>query len=119
MWTARRSSLAIVSSSMMWDFFADYEHRILTAADVALLVEVSGSTLSQDRGKKCLAYAKSGIPVYWIVNLVDRQVEVYTRCETTGYKSRKDYLPCQQVPVTIGGRKLPPIAVDDLLPRDR
>ena len=24
------------------------------------------------------AYAKAGIPVYWIVNLVDRQVEVYT-----------------------------------------
>jgi Uma2 family endonuclease len=98
---------------------ADHEHRIPTAADVALLVEVSGSTLGQDRGKKCTAYARSNIPVYWIVNLVDRQVEVYSRCETTGYKSRKDYLPGQQVPLTIGGRKLPPIAVDDLLPRAR
>ena len=43
------------------------------------LVEVSDSTLSQDRGKKLSAYAKGGIPVYWIVNLVDRQVEVYSR----------------------------------------
>ena len=98
---------------------ADYEHRIPTASDVVLLVEVSGSTLNQDRGKKGTAYARGRIPVYWIVNLIDRQVEVYSRPGQTGYKWRKDYLPGQQVPVTIGGRKLPPIAVDDLLPRGR
>ena len=95
---------------------ADYEHRIPTAGDVALLVEVSGSTLIQDRGKKGTAYARGRIPVYWIVNLIDRQVEVYSRPGKSGYKLRKDYLPGQHVPVTIGGRKLPPIAVDDLLP---
>jgi Uma2 family endonuclease len=97
----------------------DYEHRIPTAADVALLVEVSGSTLNQDRGKKRTTYAEGGIPVYWIVNLVNRQVEVYSRPGKTGYKSRKDYLSGQHVPVTIGGRRLSPIAVDDLLPRAR
>ena len=59
-------------------------------ADVALMVEASGSTLRQDRDKKRTAYAKSGVPVYWIVNLVDRQVEVYSRPEKTGYKSRKN-----------------------------
>jgi Uma2 family endonuclease len=84
---------------------------------VSLLVEVSGATLRQDRGKKRTAYARSGVPVYWIVNLVDRQVEVYSRPGKTGYKLRKNYFPGQQVPVTIGGQKLPPIAVDDLLPR--
>jgi Uma2 family endonuclease len=97
----------------------DYEHRIPTVSDVALLVEVSGSTLIQDRAKQCTAYATGGIPVYWIVNLVDRQVEVHSRPTKTGYKLRKDYLPGQQVPLTIDGRKLPPIAVDDLLPRER
>ncbi|MGP0062403.1 MAG: Uma2 family endonuclease, partial [Isosphaeraceae bacterium] len=48
---------------------ADYEFRLPTAADVALLVEVSDSTLVQDRSKKLTAYAKGKIPVYWIVNL--------------------------------------------------
>ena len=96
---------------------ADYRRRIPTADDVALLVEVSDSTLSQDRGKKRTAYAKAGIPVYWIVNLVDRQVEVYTRPVKEGrYRSRKDYKPGQQVPVVIDGQPLPPIAVDDILP---
>jgi Uma2 family endonuclease len=96
---------------------ADYRQRIPTAADVALLVEVSDSTLSQDRGKKFLAYARGKIPVYWIVNLVDRQVEVYTRPVKAGrYRSRKEYKPGQQIPVVIAGQQLPPIAVDDILP---
>jgi Uma2 family endonuclease len=96
---------------------ATYRHRIPTAADVALLVEVSDSTLPQDRGLKLAAYARDGIPVYWIVNLVDRQVEVYTRPLKAGrYRSRKVYKPGQQVPVVIAGQQLPPIAVDDILP---
>ena len=58
-----------------------------------------------------------GIPVYWIVNLVARQVEVYTRPVKEGrYRSRKDYKPGQQVPVVIAGQQLRPIAVDDILP---
>jgi Uma2 family endonuclease len=96
---------------------ADYRSRVPDPADVALLVEVSDWTLGQDRGVKLAAYAKDGIPVYWIVNLVDRQVEVYTRPVKAGrYRSRKDYLPGQHVPVVIAGQQLLPIAVDDILP---
>jgi Uma2 family endonuclease len=96
---------------------ADYRSRVPEPADVALLVEVSDWTLGQDQGLKLAAYAKDGIPVYWIVNLVDRQVEVYTRPVKAGrYRSRKDYKPGQQVPVMIAGQQLPPIAVDDILP---
>jgi Uma2 family endonuclease len=96
---------------------ADYRGRLPTADDVGMLVEVSESTLRQDRGKKRTAYAKANIPVYWIVNLVDRQVEVYTRPTKDGrYRSRKDYKPGQQVPVVIAGQPLPPIAIDDILP---
>ncbi len=96
---------------------ADYEHRIPTAADVALLVEVSDSTLVQDRGKRLSAYARGRIPVYWIVNLVNRQVEVYSRPGKSGYRSHKIFASGEQVPVTIGGQQLRPIAVDNLLPR--
>jgi Uma2 family endonuclease len=96
---------------------ADYRGRLPTAADVALLVEVSETTLRQDRGKKRTAYARARIPIYWIVNLVARHVEVYTRPVKEGrYRSRKDYKPGQQIPVVIAGQLLPPIAVDDILP---
>ena len=42
-----------------------------------LVVEVSDTTLRFDRQRKAAVYAKAGIADYWIVNLVDRQVEVY------------------------------------------
>ena len=37
-------------------------------------------------------YGNAGIPVYWIVNLVDRQVEVYSDPRPGGYASQVDYL---------------------------
>jgi Uma2 family endonuclease len=96
---------------------ADYRQRVPMPADVALLVEVSETTLSQDRGAKRTAYARAGIAVYWIVNLVARQVEVYTRPVKAGrYRSRKVFKAGQQIPVAIAGQPLPPIAVDDILP---
>ena len=96
---------------------ADYEHRIPTAADVGLLVEVSDTTLKLDRSKRLPIYARSKIPVYWIVNLVDRQVEVYSRPGKSGYRSHRIFTSGEQVPVTIGGQELLPIPVDSLLPR--
>lgn len=44
-----------------------------------LIVEVSDTTLKYDRGRKATLYAASGILDYWIVNLVDRQLEVRRR----------------------------------------
>ena len=42
-----------------------------------LVVEVSDTTLGNDRTKKSLLYARAGIPEYWIVNINDRLLEVY------------------------------------------
>jgi Uma2 family endonuclease len=46
-----------------------------------LVVEVSESSLGKDRGIKKALYAAIGVPEYWIVNLEDRVVEVYTQPE--------------------------------------
>lgn len=42
-----------------------------------LVVEVSESSLAFDRGEKASLYANAGIPEYWIMNLVDRRLDVY------------------------------------------
>jgi Uma2 family endonuclease len=42
-----------------------------------LVVEVSDTTLSYDRRRKASLYARTAIADYWIVNLVDRQLEVH------------------------------------------
>jgi Uma2 family endonuclease len=94
----------------------NYRHRHPGPAEVVLVVEVSLTTLDLDRGLKLSAYATDAIPVYWIVNLVERQVEVYTGPGPGAYQSRADFRPGQAVPVVIDGRHLGDIAVDDLLP---
>jgi Uma2 family endonuclease len=42
-----------------------------------LIVEVAQSGLRIARGRKAAAYARAGIADYWIVNLVDRVLEVH------------------------------------------
>ncbi len=51
-----------------------------------LVVEISDSTLAFDRKNKGLAYARSGIADYWIVNLIDGCLEVYRQSGKKGYK---------------------------------
>ena len=53
----------------------DYVHTHPTHP--VLVVEVAVSGLAVARGRKARAYARGGITDYWIVNLVDRVVEVY------------------------------------------
>ncbi len=93
----------------------DYRYRIPDASDAVLLVEVGETTLTRDQGEKLAAYARGGIPVYWIVNLVDRQVELYTGPGSDGYSSRVDFTAGQHVPVVIDGVEVGRIAVSDML----
>ena len=46
-------------------------------AQPVLTVEVSDSSLATDRHHKGSVYARAGLADYWIVNLVDRVLEVY------------------------------------------
>jgi Uma2 family endonuclease len=47
-------------------------------ADAYLVIEVSDSSLKQDRGVKKRIYAECKVPEYWVVDLVQRRIEVYT-----------------------------------------
>ena len=53
--------------------------------DVLLLIEVADSTLAYDRGEKAELYAASGIPEYWIANVVDQVFEIHRRPEAGRY----------------------------------
>jgi Uma2 family endonuclease len=84
--------------------------------DAAIVIEISDSTLAKDRGEKRVNYAKGDIGVYWIVNLINRQVEVYTGPGADGYSESVTYKPGESVPVVIGGVEVGRIAVADILP---
>ncbi len=94
---------------------ADYAGRHPDPADVALVVEITDSSVGDDR-KMGFVYAPAGIPVYWIVNLVDRQVEVYAGPGVGGYAPPTIQGPGSLVPVVVDGQIIGQIAVDDLLP---
>ena len=86
-----------------------------------LVVEVSDTTLSNDRGSEASLYAASAIADYWIVNLVNRQVEVYRNPVTDTrepfgwrYDAVQFFGPGEFVtPLAAPQSK---VAVDDLLP---
>jgi Uma2 family endonuclease len=44
----------------------------MTPPEVGLVVEVSDSSLQDDRREKGRMYARGGLPVYWVVNIPDR-----------------------------------------------
>jgi Uma2 family endonuclease len=104
--------LAVVSGNR-----DDYCDRHPGPGEVGLLVEVADSSLAWDRGAKLAAYARAGIPVYWIINLVDRQVEVYNDPRPGGYYADcQIYRPGDEVPAVIAGLEAGRIAVADILP---
>jgi Uma2 family endonuclease len=93
----------------------DYAQCSPEPGDIALVVEVADSSLSEDR-KQAAIYAGGGIPAYWIVNLVDRHVEVYTEPAASGFRARQTYPPGSDVPVIIAGAEVGRIAVNELFP---
>jgi Uma2 family endonuclease len=88
--------------------------------DVALVIEVAGATLGRDRGLKKRIHARARIPAYWIVNLIECKIEVYTDPSGPGrkpdYRSRQDFGPEDAVPLMVEGREVASLSVRDLLP---
>jgi Uma2 family endonuclease len=88
------------------------------ADEVVLVVEVADTSLERDRNAKAPIYARAGTPVYWIVNLVDRQLEVYEepvgRTEAE-YRRRSVHLPGNQAALRVDDSV---VSIDpaDLLP---
>ena len=56
-----------------------YSQRHPRPRDIGLIVEIGDATLRDDRTIQYRIYARARIPVYWIVNLVDEKVEVYSK----------------------------------------
>lgn len=92
----------------------DYAYEHPTVA--LLVIEVSGSSLQQDRLSKSRIYAGAGVPELWIVNLRDACVEVFRAPDVAqrvyterAVARRGDVLSVVAVPGAV-------IAADDLLP---
>lgn len=97
-----------------------YDEKRPIPRQIAILAEVADSSLKFDQQDKLRIYAVSGVAVYWIVNLIDRRVEVYTQPrggKNPAYRARQDYGPNDKVPVTLAGKAIGSIPVREILPR--
>lgn len=97
---------------------ARYDDHHPRSEELYLLVEVAASSLAEDRNYKAWLYATAGIPRYWIVNLVDRQLEVYSDPDLAvgQYRSRQILREDQEVVLHWQGLAPVTILVKDLLP---
>jgi Uma2 family endonuclease len=66
-------------------------------ADIILVIEVADSTIGFDRNTKAPLYATAGISEYWIVNLVDNRLEVYSQPEGDIYTNVQVVLPPRSI----------------------
>jgi Uma2 family endonuclease len=93
---------------------ADYLPSHPRPADTRLVVEVSDTTLGFDRGRKRTAYARAGVQEYWILNLLDRQLEVYRHPSGARYRQSAIYREGDSVSPIAAPDAVIPVA--DLLP---
>jgi Uma2 family endonuclease len=96
-----------------------YAKRHPAARDVALVIEVADTSLEEDRERKGRIYAAARIPVYWIVNIPDGLVEVYTQPRTgkaPSYRRRQDFTRKGELPLSVAGSDVAWLAVRDILP---
>jgi len=92
-----------------------YDKRHAAPADIGVLMEVGDSTVLNDRRYKGTLYARENIVAYWLINLVDRKVEVYTDPQAGQYRSKVEYLENETVPLILDGVKIAEFPVSELI----
>jgi Uma2 family endonuclease len=93
---------------LVWAKPRDYSAHHPRAEDVVLLVEVAESSLKFDEGEKALLYATAGIRDYWVVNLIDRRINVHRDPHVSGYRNIRSFSQGSTVtPLDFPGASLP------------
>ncbi|GAC1474691.1 MAG: hypothetical protein NVSMB9_25540 [Isosphaeraceae bacterium] len=97
----------------------DYVARKPGPEDVALVIEVAKRSLRDDRAGLA-RYAWAEIPAAWLINLIDRTVEVHSRpsgpSHPAHFQETLVYEEEDEVPVVIDGREIGRVVVRDILP---
>jgi Uma2 family endonuclease len=96
-----------------------YMRRHPGARDIGLVVEIADTSLEMDRQVKGVLYAQGRIPVYWIINLSDALIEVYTlprSGKTPSYRQMQEFGKAGKVPLVLNDSVVAELPVRDLLP---
>jgi Uma2 family endonuclease len=90
------------------------DHHKAHPTTAYLLIEVSKTSLRKDRAVKTDVYAEAGVDEYWIVNLVDRCIEVHRSPRNGRYEQSSVHRAGDRIALV----RFPDvaIAVSDVLP---
>ncbi len=104
--------LAVVRGSPLM-----YMQQHPRGTDVAMVVEVAETSLGRDR-YKATGYASAGIPLYWIVNLPQRQIECFRSPHGNAYREVTVLQHSDDVELGLGFVDAAGLKVRGLLPLD-
>ena len=98
----------------------DYADHHPGPQDLALVVEVADASLQHDRTSKKRVYARAGVPVFWILNLSEGQLEVFADptgpAEQPDYRQQRVYGAAEAAPVLVEGTEIGQLSVSGVLP---
>ncbi len=98
----------------------DYTGRRRAPADVALVIEVASTSYAFDRSSKWVAYAVARMPIYWIVDIGRRRLEIHSepagQGETAYYGLTQILGQDDEVALVLDGREIARFAVREILP---
>ena len=85
-----------------------YADRHPSPSEIGAVFEVADSSLRFDRTTKQLLYATAEVPVYWIINLAEGQVEVHSRPDAARgrFAEQRDYRPGESITLGVGTHAL-------------
>ena len=97
----------------------DYADRHAGPAETLIVVEVADSSVRRDRNWKKRIYARAGIPFYWVVNLIDDCIEVFSQpsgdTPKPAYSATTLYRTGNSIPVIIDEKEIGQIPVAAIL----
>jgi Uma2 family endonuclease len=90
------------------------DYRNAHPGTALIVMEVADNTLQHDRRRKGSLYARAGIRDFWIINLIDRCIEVYRDPGLGSYGSIRRFIAGEHLtPLSAPDAR---IAVADILP---
>jgi Uma2 family endonuclease len=97
-----------------------FVHQHPGPGDIGLLVESADSSRGTDRNDKSRLYARAGIEHYWVINLIDLQIETFDdpdpQTNPPAYRQNQIFRPGQLAPLKLRGQFIASLPVNDLLP---
>ena len=68
----------------------NYSQRHPYTSDIYWLIEISNRTLTKYLEEKSVTYARNGVSEYWVIDLVNNKLWLFTNPQNNGYQNRQE-----------------------------